>query len=123
MKWLTGSMNEIKNSATVTITGGGVLNLNGATQTVSDLTNTSGTFMTGTGSWTGTGASMTWGASSVANTINAGGSVHDIHVKISGGLNTVEAGGALNVDPAGIGLDDFASRLWLRPVVGQEEGR
>ena len=29
----------------------------------------------------------------------------------------------LHVIPAGVGLDDFASRLRLRPVVGQEKGR
>ena len=29
----------------------------------------------------------------------------------------------LHVIPAGVGLDDFASRLRLRQVIGQEEGR
>jgi len=110
LKWASGTTNEVTTGASITISSNGTVNLNGATQTVVDLTNSGGTFMTGAGSWTGTGASMTWGASSVANTINAGGSVSDIHVTISGGNNTIEAGGALAggtliISPAGMGLE------------------
>jgi T5SS/PEP-CTERM-associated repeat protein/autotransporter-associated beta strand protein len=102
---------QIKNDASVTIKSDGSFNLNGKNETVGTLVNQGGTFTTGAGKLTGTGASVTWAGGT--NTINSGGSVEDAHVVISGGTNTVEGGGNLVVLAGGAGLEINNASLTL----------
>jgi autotransporter-associated beta strand protein len=80
----------------------GAVSLNGTSQTVYAFMNSGGTFTTGSGHLTGTGATTTF--SGGTNTINSGGEIDDSHFVISGGTNTVQAGGTLLLDPYGAGI-------------------
>jgi fibronectin-binding autotransporter adhesin len=102
--------NQLNNSSgagdvTLSLTSGTV-SLNGTDQTLYAFQNSGGTFTTGTGYLTGTGATTTF--SGGTNTINAGGAVEDSHFVISGGINTVQggspSGGTLYLDPNGLGI-------------------
>jgi len=96
---------QIKDTSTVTMTTG-ALDLNGKTETITSFSNSGGTFSTGAGHLTGTGATVTF--SGGTNTVNDGGVVEDGHIVISGGTNTVEggaSGGVLQLNSGGIGLE------------------
>ena len=112
LKWLESE--QLGNASNVTLTTGAA-DLNGKTETLATFNNAGGTFTTGpAGHLIGTGASVTWAGGS--NTINAGGSVEDGHVVITGGTNTVEGGatgGVLQVNGGGVGLEMTGSTLTL----------
>jgi len=107
-KWLAD--NQVAATGSITMTSGTV-DLNGHSQSVTDFTNSGGSFTTGTGHLTGTGNSVTW--SGGTNTVNTGGEVEDSHVVITGGTNTVQEGGTLKVDSGGTGLEMTGSTLTL----------
>ena len=100
VKWLQN--NQLATSALVLMSSG-TLNLNGHSQTVVDLTNTGGNFMTGAGTWTGTGSSMTWGGGT--NTVNTGGSVFENHLTITAGTNEIQAGGLVQLSLTGLTMN------------------
>ena len=117
VKWLND--NQIANTATVNMTSG-ALNLNGMHETVTAFSNSGGTFATGTGHLTATGATVTW--SGGTNTINDGGVVEDGHIVITGGTNTVQGGvtgGVLQLNTGGTGLAmSNGSTLTLNSAMG-----
>jgi autotransporter-associated beta strand protein len=119
LKWLQNS--QLGANATVSETSGNV-NLNNQNQTLYAFQNSGGTFVTGTGTLTGTGATVTW--SGGTNTVNASGTVTDGHVAISGGTNTVQGqgagttGGVLQVTGGGIGLEVTGGVLVLNSDAG-----
>ncbi len=100
VKWLQS--NQLVNNANVLLSSG-TLNLNGQSQTVNDLNNSGGTFMTGAGTWTGTGASMTWGGG--MSTVNTGGSVFENHLTITAGTNEIQAGGLVQLSLTGLSMN------------------
>ena len=91
----------VGHEVTLSLTSGTV-SLNGTNQTVYAFSNSGGTFTTGAGYLTGTGATTTF--SGGTNTINSGGTIEDSHFVISGGTNTVQAGGTLLLDGGGAGM-------------------
>lgn len=108
--------NQIKDTSALTLTSG-AFDLNGKTETITSLANSGGTFTTGAGHLTGTGATITW--SGGINTVNADGVVEDGHIVINGGTNTVEGkgagttGGILQLNAGGAGLQMTGSTLTL----------
>ncbi len=107
------AFNQIKDTSSVTLSSG-AFSLNGQTETVISFSNSGGTFSTGAGHLTGTGATVTW--SGGTNTINNGGLVEDGHIVITGGLNTVQGGatgGVLQLNAGGTGLEMTGATLAL----------
>jgi autotransporter-associated beta strand protein len=113
--------NQVANTSSITMTSGAV-DLNGMDETVTSFSNSGGTFTTGAGHLTGTGATVTW--SGGTNTVNADGVVEDAHIVITGGTNTVEGqgagttGGVLQLNAAGAGLEMTGSTLTLNSDAG-----
>jgi autotransporter-associated beta strand protein len=96
---------QIGDSSEVTVGSGAVFTFSGSglTETVGTFTNSGGDFSTGANNLVGTGSSIYW--ESGVSTINEGGSVSDQHFLVTGGTNTVEAGGVLTVLSGGTGLE------------------
>ncbi len=96
---------QVGDTSAVTLGSGAVFSFNGTglTETVGTFTNSGGDFSTGANSLVGTGNSIYWEGGS--STINDGGSVSDQHFLVTGGANTVEAGGVMNVLNGGTGLE------------------
>ena len=91
----------IGSEVTLSMTSGTV-SLNGTSQTVYAFSNSGGTFTTGSGYLTGTGATMTF--SGGTNTVSTGGTIDDAHFVISGGTNTVQGGGTMLLEAGGAGI-------------------
>jgi fibronectin-binding autotransporter adhesin len=96
---------QIGDASAVTVGSGAVFAFSGSgmTETVGTFTNAGGDFSTGANNLVGTGNSIYW--ESGVSTINEGGSVSDQHFLVTGGTNTVEAGGVLTVLSGGTGLE------------------
>ena len=95
--------NQIGDTAGIVINSG-TLSFTGSnrTETIGTLTNNGGIFTTGTGTGNtliGSGETVTWAAGT--NTITSGNTVRDKHWVITGGTNTVNGGGTLEVQTGG----------------------
>jgi autotransporter-associated beta strand protein len=101
LKWLANE--QIGNTATITVSGTGTVNLNGKTETLGSLIVNSGTFTT---NGSGTGGSLTGTTATVdfeggVSTITNGGSVTDGHIIIGSGIGAVGSGNSVEVQGGG----------------------
>jgi autotransporter-associated beta strand protein len=91
---------QISESASVVISSGGLMfdsSVSGRVERILSLRNEAGFLRTGANTLRGIGSTMEWLGGT--NTIDEGGRIIDHHWMISGGANTVKAGGVLTVEP------------------------
>jgi autotransporter-associated beta strand protein len=108
---------QISESAQVVISSGGLIfddSVTGRVEKVLSLRNVDGVLRTGANTLKGVGSTMEWLGGT--NSIDAGGRIIDHHWVVSGGLNTVKAGGVLEIEagtssPSGLELIANASPL------------
>jgi autotransporter-associated beta strand protein len=101
---------QISESAAVVISSGGLMfdpSVTGRVERVMSLVNVNGVLSTGANTLQGIGSTIQWLGGT--NRIDTGGRISDHHWAISGGLNTVKAGGVLTVEakksaPSGVEL-------------------
>jgi len=104
---------SLPDSGLIMIGPGAALYLNGYSDTFESLTNY-GVFHTGTrpdAMLVGTGATITMAAGTF--TVGSGITLSDAHIVITGGTNTVAAGGTLRLSSGGLGLELTGGTLTL----------